>query len=91
MIGNEEILYAFGIDEEYHYTISASLIPTVMLFFPVLFSILSLDANEIWEKGSLLAESLEEPMKEEGKEDTSNQEDVTEQVENNEDNGKENE
>lgn len=91
LIGNEEILSAFGIDEEYHYTISASLIPTVMLFLPVFFSILSLDANEIWEKGSSLADSLVEPVKEhEGKEDTSNQEDVTEQVENNEDNGKEN-
>lgn len=91
MIGDEQILSAFGVDEEYHYTISASLIPTVMLFLPVLFSILSLDANGIWEKGSSLADSLEEPVKEEGEEYTSNQEDVTEQVENNEDNGKGNE
>lgn len=91
MIGDEEILSAFGINEEYHYTISASLIPTVMLFLPMLFSILSLDANGIWEKGSSLADSLEEPMKEEGEKDTSNQEDVTEQVENNEGNGKEKE
>lgn len=81
MIGDEEILSAFGIDEQHHYTISASLIPTVLLFLPVLFSILAFDANKIWEKVS--ADSLEEPVKED--EDTSNQEDAPEQVENNED------
>ena len=92
MIGDEEILSAFGIDEEYHYTISASLIPTVMLFLPVFFSILSLDANEIWEKGSSLADSLEETVKENANEENAFiQEAINEQVEIHEDNGKENE
>lgn len=92
MIGNEEILSAFGIDEEYHYTISASLIPTVMLFLPVFLGILSLDANEIWENGSALAESLEEPEKENADEEAASiQEIINEQLEPTDDNEKESE
>ena len=90
MIGDEESLSAFGIDEEYHYTISASLIPTIMLFLPVFFSILSLDTNEIWEKGASLADSLEEPMKEKADDDGACiQEVVNDQIKTAEDNEKE--
>lgn len=63
-----------------------------MLFLPVFFSILSLDANEIWEKGSSLADSLEETVKENANEENAFiQEAINEQVEIPEDNGKENE
>jgi len=50
----------------------------------MLFSILSFDVDRIRVKGSSLADSLDEPIKEAGgEEDISNQDNVTKQVENN--------
>lgn len=48
LIGNEQIVDALGVGVDYHYTISVSLLPLIMLFLPVIFGIASIDINRLF-------------------------------------------
>lgn len=50
MIGDELIVNALGVRTDYHYTISVSVVPTVMLFLPVILGMASIDINEMIRK-----------------------------------------
>lgn len=59
MIGREAIVDAMGVDNEYHYTVSVALIPTIMLFLPVFLCLNSLNIFEIMERGEKLAQIVD--------------------------------
>jgi len=74
MIGNESVVNALGVCPDYHYTISVSLLPTVMLFLPIILGIASIDVNEILKKEETVSENHEEDSQKNNEEGTHSKE-----------------